>query len=100
MQNAVEGVGRAQDSGKYIRIELEQGREYLKIRIENSAKYSKGSIRENGRKLWKTTKKDKINHGIGLGNVQETVERYHGILETSREKQKFIVEAVMKNRIE
>ncbi len=100
LQNAVEGVGRAQDSGKYIRIELELGREYLKIRIENSAEYGKDSIRVNGRKLWKTTKKDKINHGIGLGNVQETVERYHGILETNREKQKFIAEAVMKNRIE
>jgi two-component system sensor histidine kinase AgrC len=36
-----------------------------------------------------TTKQDKIHHGIGLKSVQQSVEKYHGILETGFDENQF-----------
>lgn len=94
LQNAVEAVEKCQNPEKYIRVQIEQGREYLKIRIENSAEVIKDK-----KDILKTAKKDKRNHGIGVRNVKETIERNHGMLQINREEEKFVAEVVLKNHI-
>ena len=49
--------------------------------------------------ILKTVKKDKRNHGIGVRNVKETIERNHGMLQINREEEKFVAEVVLKNHI-
>lgn len=94
LQNAVEAVEKCREEEKYLKVQIEQGREYLKIRIENSAK-----IEENKKDFLKTSKEDKRNHGMGIGNVKKTVERNHGTLHIDREEKKFVAEVVLLNRI-
>ena len=31
-----------------------------------------------GNRLWNTTKADKVNHGFGLKNIRESVDKYQG----------------------
>jgi sensor histidine kinase regulating citrate/malate metabolism len=42
-----------------------------------------------------TSKADKKNHGIGLQNVKDAVEKYHGYLKTEYEKEIFCVRIVL-----
>ncbi|MDE6203392.1 MAG: GHKL domain-containing protein, partial [Lachnospiraceae bacterium] len=45
--------------------------------IRNSCR----GIAEGKQNILETTKPDKVNHGIGLKNVQKIVEKYHGDME-------------------
>lgn len=98
LQNAAEGLTQVQNEEKYIRVQLEQGREYLRIKIENSASLTEITGEQFLNKFLKTTKRDKRNHGIGIRNVRDTLKRYSGTLEVKREPRKFIAEIILKNR--
>lgn len=98
LQNAVEAVEKIQGEGKYILVQIRQGREYLGIKIENSVRHLGDAMGHNRRDFLKTEKKDKRNHGIGIENVQETVKHYQGTFTVFQEQQKFIAEIVLKNR--
>lgn len=98
LQNAAEGLTQVQNEEKYIRVQLEQGREYLRIKIENSASLTEITAEQFLNKFLKTTKRDKRNHGIGIRNVRDTLKRYSGTLEVKREPRKFIAEIILKNR--
>ncbi len=98
LQNAVEGVMRVQGGEKYIWIQFEQGREYLRIRIENSAVFPENNILQTKKFFTETIKKDKRDHGIGISNVQETVKRYQGKVNVLREGQKVVAEVILRNR--
>ncbi len=98
LQNAVEGVMRVQGGEKYIWIQFEQGREYLRIRIENSAVFPENDILQTKKFFTETIKKDKRDHGIGISNVQETVKRYQGKVNVLREGQKVVAEVILRNR--
>lgn len=62
---------------KYLKIKVSSGQQAFKIEISNSIS-REGEIQG---KLPETTKKDKKNHGIGLRNVTETIEKNQGIFE-------------------
>lgn len=98
LQNAAEGLTQVQNEEKYIRVQLEQGREYLRIKIENSASLTEITGEQFLNKFLKTTKRDKRNHGIGIRNVRDTLKRYSGTLAVKREPRKFIAEIILKNR--
>lgn len=76
LENAIEGSEKA-DKKKYIRLKVKYDKNNLLIVIENSyqgdlAKGKDGELR--------TTKEDKLNHGIGLPTVRRVAEKYRGMV--------------------
>lgn len=79
IQNAVEEIHRQNGNKKYIKVKVQQGKQYLSIIVKNSSKLI---WNETDKKL-STSKVDKKNHGIGLENVRETVKKNGGRFELS-----------------
>lgn len=77
IQNAVEEVKRQQEKKKYIKVKIKQGNQYLSITVKNSSKL----LWDRKEKDLTTVKKDKKNHGIGIGNIIETAEKNGGSFE-------------------
>ena len=72
-----------------IGIKEEKG--VLKIHIENS--YN-GTLIQKGTRLL-TTKKEKELHGLGLGSVENIVQKYHGEMEIEKENNTFSVRVLL-----
>lgn len=74
--NAAEEVQRQEMKEKYICIDIKQGKIFSAVEMRNSTKQSfsgkEGQLHTN--------KPDKRNHGIGIINVRETIEKNHGNL--------------------
>lgn len=75
IKNSVEELKKPSEDKKYLKIKVSSGQQAFQIEISNSISKQAKEIKGN---LPKTTKKDKKNHGIGLRNVKETVEKNHG----------------------
>lgn len=73
-------------------IMIEQGVQYMKFTISNSSRMKKMNISS---KLPLTTKADKKNHGIGLRNVRETVEKNQGKFLWEYKENEFKVEIAL-----
>ena len=76
--NLLENAGEAAEKSegeKYICLRMKYDRKNLLIAVENS--YQGTLLKGRGEEL-RTTKKDKINHGIGLPSVRRAAEKYHG----------------------
>lgn len=76
VQNAVEYLRDSSLESKELLFSIEEGSVYKRISIVNSVD---NNVSE--RNLKTTTKSDKRNHGIGIRNVRETIERNGGKLE-------------------
>ncbi len=76
LKNAVEEIARQKDGKRYLKVMIFQNPSGLKIEIVNSTE----GITDDSF-LLQTKKKDTRNHGIGLKNVKDTVERQNGIFE-------------------
>ena len=60
--------------------------EHTAINIKNSAIYQK----------WRrTTKRDSKNHGFGLMNIYQCVEKLHGDVQIKRDKNEFMIDIVI-----
>ena len=93
LQNVVEEISRSDNGDADIVIEVQKGRQYVEYKIRNSL-FSE--IKENSEnKLPISHKKDKQNHGIGLLNVKNTVERNNGKFDWYREDEYFCVNVVL-----
>lgn len=82
IKNAVEALEKM-DKGR-LDFNIEQGKEYLYIKVENS--YDGKIITDkNGNVV--TSKNDKKNHGIGILNIKEIVKKYNGryVVETNKD---------------
>lgn len=81
LENAIEALEKVEKRYLYVGMNYKRG--VLLIRILNS--YD-GRLKKNGDTYF-TRKKDKKNHGIGLKNVQEVIEKYNGeqIIDTTDE---------------
>lgn len=97
IKNAVESLNSQKDGKKYLKVVLQSGKENMKIEIINSidAINLKGEKKEGRDILPETKKKDKRNHGIGLRNVKEAIEKNHGIFEWHLEEEYFKVLVVL-----
>ncbi len=74
IKNAIEEVKRLSEKEKYIKVKILQRKQCIIINVKNSS-----SLKNNGHEIeLKTSKKDKRNHGIGLKNIVETVEKNKG----------------------
>lgn len=78
IKNSVEELKRPGERKKYLKIKVSSGQQAFQMEISNSISKEKEEIQES---LPKTTKKDKKNHGIGMRNVKETVEKNQGMFE-------------------
>ena len=76
VQNAVEYLMDSNIESKELSFSIEEGNVYKRISVVNSVDKN---VSERTLKI--TTKSDKRNHGIGLQNVRETIERNGGKLE-------------------
>lgn len=79
IKNALESLERENLEEKYIHVNIKPGRQNLMIEIKNS---SHALISENDKEV-KTKKADAKNHGIGLFNVREAVEKNGGTFSLS-----------------
>lgn len=74
--NAIEELKRLNDENVFLKVEVGQGEFFTCIKIENST-----NLILDKSEILVSKKEDKQNHGIGLKNVKETIERNEGNLE-------------------
>lgn len=72
LENAIEALEKTEERYLYVGMNYKRG--VLLVRIWNS--YD-GRLKKNG-ETYITRKKDKENHGIGLKNIHEVIEKYNG----------------------
>ena len=84
LKNGIE----AAKSSRQRRIELTVGYEDNVMMIHMKNDYEGKRKKKNGKYL--TTKEDMENHGIGMENVRECVEKYHGNLEMEELGEEFL----------
>lgn len=79
LENAIEAAKRTDK--KYLSVDIALKRGVLKVQIDNSFLDVDILQKEDGGRIFLTTKKRKEQHGIGLKNVKKIVESYHGNME-------------------
>lgn len=103
LQNAVEELAKCEGE-RLLDISFTQGGKYIKISISNSLSEENDeelhtSILSTSvlrMKSFKSTKKDKGNHGLGLKNVKKTIEDMNGRFEVSKDNGLFRVNVYLK----
>lgn len=95
LENAIEAARQTEE--QYLDISMMLRKGVLKIKVENSFPgVDKIDMKmEDDTAVWKTTKKEKGQHGIGLKNVRKIVELYDGIMETEIYNNIFCVNLVL-----
>ncbi len=93
IQNAVEALNRSNREGEFFHVEIKEGKEFVGIKIVNSSLPETVQVDEKGN--LQTVKKDKENHGIGILNVKETVEKNGGKIEYQLEKEQIVCEVIL-----
>jgi sensor histidine kinase YesM len=94
LDNSIEACKRIKDSNihKKICIKSYVKEIYLIIEISNTAidriQYIENKVI--------TKKLDRFNHGIGISNIETTVKKYNGIFDIIEEKNKFILNFMLK----
>lgn len=95
LENAIEAARQTEDQYLYISMVLNKG--VLKIKVENSYPGIDriDMMSEDDKVIWRTTKKEKEKHGIGLKSVKKIVESYEGTMETKIHNNMFCVNLVL-----
>lgn len=93
VQNAVEELKKENGVKKYFKMTINSGLKYTQLEIINTL--SDQSMKKKD--LLTTEKRDKQNHGLGLRNVMETIERNGGKFETLIIENDFIVKVILIN---
>lgn len=88
LDNAIEGVKGCSDKEIHLNIKTEQG--LLCICVENQ--YDGILYQEENRYL---TRKNEDGHGIGIQNVSDIVDKYHGIMKIETENHIFKVNLIL-----
>lgn len=89
LMNACEAISKCEE--KLIHAVMRYDRGALVIKIDNT--YN-GKVERNGEDFL-STKEDSSEHGIGLGSVKKTVEKYNGQMEISYTEKKFTVKILI-----
>lgn len=98
IKNATEAVMSLEEGERNIKFVVSEGKEYVNIRVENTMD---GNLIFDNNGIPKTTKEDKRNHGFGLHNVNEILQRYHGSYDGKVEDGRFIACVTFKiNRLQ
>lgn len=93
LDNAIEGTKDVSGIKKIdISMEIKQGNFIFKVKNTCNPKTINF---ENKGKHFLTSKADKINHGMGIGIIEETVQKYHGITEVIVRENIFILSVLL-----
>ncbi len=86
IDNALEAVAFV-DENKFIDLKMNFSKGMMIIKISNP--YKNNLKMENGKLI--TSKKDKVNHGLGLRSINEILRRYNGITEIETDENIFTI---------
>lgn len=92
VKNAVEAVEQCQKEQKIIAFEVNQGKQFLHIKVKNTVKEGKLRI-EN--KIPTTSKVHKEGHGLGIKNMIMAAEKYNGCYKYKVENGYYIAEVYL-----
>lgn len=101
LDNAIEACQKVEPAERYIRLVLKRKSPFLLLEVENS--FNGIAVQWNEDGLPRTTKisvqdKGGSEHGLGLGNVKETAERYLGGVDIKINGNKFRVTVMLQQR--
>lgn len=99
LDNAIEACkklyGQETDAELFIRLSSFQRAQMFFLEIENS--YGGTLIQKAGEEFPQTDKAEKDGHGIGLANIRQAAEKYHGAVDWSADGRRFVLSVMMKN---
>ena len=99
LDNAIEACKKQkaaeQGAETFIRLYSFSKRKMFFIRVENS--FDGEVIRRQGAEFPTTTKPDQKVHGIGLTNIKNTAEKYHGGVDWTVKNRVFTLTVMLKN---
>ncbi|WP_427338172.1 sensor histidine kinase [Caloranaerobacter sp. DY30410] len=90
LDNAIEACEKVEEDKRYIDIDIYMKNRNVIIKIKNS-KVVEPNINKSKIKERYTTKKDRDNHGFGLGNVKYVVDKYDGFMKVKDHENHFEV---------
>ena len=101
LDNAIEACQKVEPAERYIRLVLKRKPPFLLLEVENS--FNGIAVQWNEDGLLRTTKlsmqdKGGSEHGLGLGNVKETAERYLGGVDIKTNGNKFRITVMLQQR--
>ena len=93
LDNAIEGILRSSEVERCITLNLNSTSDYISMIVEN---YSTGPVYGD----FRTSKKDKINHGFGMEHMKEITKKYDGDAypKYNPETHKFTLKILLKNK--
>lgn len=94
VQNAEEALNKNFMENKFLEIKFQSIKGYLNIQIRNSVPNNLLDF-DYVAKLPKTTKDNKLEHGIGVKNVKDTVEKNGGLFEVKVNSKEFVVNVML-----
>lgn len=92
LDNAIEAIEKCDAGNRFIHIKMMNKNNVFQLYIENSYKIEP---HKKGKRFLSTKENEKNEHGWGIENVREIVERYKGILDISYQNQRFQVDLVI-----
>jgi sensor histidine kinase regulating citrate/malate metabolism len=92
LENAVEATRKVTTGEKYIEVVAVYLKETLSIAIKNS--YKGKVVRDPDGRL-KTTKEDKVNHGIGVMSIERAANKYNGEMAVEDNNEVFILKILL-----
>lgn len=97
LENAIEACTKLPENERKIGIEILNKNENLVIKITNTKENKSIDTRKIIEQRY-TTKGDKENHGYGLINVRNIIEKYNGLIKIESENDYFKVNIALPNR--
>lgn len=94
VQNATEALKLAKDVERYLKIEFWVEKNYMGMKIKNSYSGEK-IVMDDKNNIPKTSKNNREEHGIGIKNVKETVEKNSGIFDMNINDKEFTVSIIL-----
>ena len=94
VQNAEEALNKNFMEDKFLEIKFQSIKGYLNIQIRNSVPSNLLDF-DYMTKMPKTTKENKPEHGIGVKNVKDTVEKNGGLFEMKVNSEEFAVNVMI-----
>lgn len=95
LDNAIEASEKCEIDQRKIVFKIKDVKQFLAIECSNTCK-----MKQAGKKhIFQTTKDNKEEHGYGIENIKETVEKYGGQAEFTCEEGIFHVKIMMENNV-
>ncbi|MFZ7121334.1 MAG: sensor histidine kinase [Eubacteriaceae bacterium] len=95
LDNAIEACMNVNDKEKLIKVHILTNKDNFILECTNTMNSNYIKIEED---KFITSKGDKINHGIGLKNIQSIVKKHFGDVNIKIEDNMFKIETILKNK--